>query len=138
MRRVLVLHGGQQERAWLFCHVTQEIEMAWRENSPAWSPTESRDVLLGPSDLHFDLHPGIPHPFPSLSLLPFLPLCLCSTPPILPSRQLKSMDFNHKGGPASMVTKLKYKAQQIGPWAAALGELWLPAPGGSGRVWSLL
>lgn len=48
--------------------------MAWRENSLAWSPTESQDVLLGPSGLHFDLHPGIPYPLPSLSLLPFFPL----------------------------------------------------------------
>lgn len=37
-----------------------------------------------------------------------------------------------------MVTKLEQKAQQIGPGAAALGELWLLAPGGSGRVCSLL
>ena len=45
--------------------------MAWRENSPAWSPTESRDVLLGPSDLHFDLHPASPTLFPPSLSFPF-------------------------------------------------------------------
>lgn len=47
-----------------------------------------------------------PTPFPpSPSLLPSL--FMLHSLPSFPSTQLKSMDFNHKGGPASMVAKLK-------------------------------
>ena len=34
MRRVLVLHRGQQERAWLFCHVAQEVRDGAERKQP--------------------------------------------------------------------------------------------------------
>lgn len=59
--------------------------MAQRENGPALSRTESRDVQLGPDDLHLDLHLSIPCPLslpPSPSFLPSL-FILHSSPPSL-------------------------------------------------------